>query len=460
MLEVGNGDFQCGTDAASLARCRIHFSLWCITKAVLLIGSNVTAMSDATLGVYANGEAISLNQDALGIAGRRVAVYPPSNTTLTSPWDALAVLAPCTPHAPTQAWTWTNKSVPGPPTALNQAKCDGGDATQGWAFPGDGTLRHTSSGLCLSAPTGGCSQDAVRAAPCDPTQPSQQWRLQPGGQIQNGGGMSSCLDIPYGTGAAVSWCTCHPPGTATNQEWVWSNSSTRSGLTSLAEPGTCMTLAPAPSGGWLSTVDAEGETWCLGQGGEEGSWKGVQGCVGRPMLVQVTPWGGGGSSAGPRNYTLLSQEGDGVGWNNAAGASGPWPHTRYITGGNQPFTLDLSTPNTTILAVASGSVLNDDSVGGVTVGGGPFCLDLATSGGLEVWAVPLAGGKIGVGLWNRSPGPDSITAQWAKIGGVPGGKYAVRDVWEGVDVGVFQDSYTPATPIPPKSVTLLILTPQ
>ena len=32
MMQVSQGDFSCAADAPSLARCRAHFSMWCIMK--------------------------------------------------------------------------------------------------------------------------------------------------------------------------------------------------------------------------------------------------------------------------------------------------------------------------------------------------------------------------------------------------------------------------------------------
>ena len=454
MMQIGNGDFQCGNSATALSLCQTHFTLWCLTKAVLLIGSNVTAMSPATLSVYANADAISLNQDALGIAGRRVAIYPPKNASLSLPWDALAVLAPCDASAPTQRWTWVNKTVPGPPTALTNAPCAATDVLQGWAFGADGTLRPAAApGMCAEAPLAGCSQDSITISPCDPSKPTQQWQQLPGGQVRNGAGEGTCLDIPYGSGPIVSYCACHAPGTATNQEWAWANSTARNALVSLAEPGMCLTLSAGPSGGWLQTADAAGAAWCLGQGGyDEGSWKGVPGCGRGSMLAQPVPRGAG-------VFSLQSQGGSGVGFNNNPGASGPWPHTRYLAGGSTPFAMDPSAPSTAVTAEDHSGILDDDGIGHVTRGGA-FCLDLRTSGALEVWAVPLAAGRVGVALWNRSPAPDTVGARWAEVGATPGQSYAVRDVWAGKDMGVFTDSYVPAEAIGPHAVVLIILTPQ
>jgi hypothetical protein len=66
VLEVGNGGM---TDAEYVT----HFSLWAISKAPLLIGCDVSKMSAATLATLTNPEVIAINQDKLGVQGKKVA---------------------------------------------------------------------------------------------------------------------------------------------------------------------------------------------------------------------------------------------------------------------------------------------------------------------------------------------------------------------------------------------------
>jgi hypothetical protein len=66
VLEVGNGGM---TDAEYVS----HFSLWAISKAPLLIGCDVSNMSAATLATLTNPEVIAINQDSLGVQGKKVA---------------------------------------------------------------------------------------------------------------------------------------------------------------------------------------------------------------------------------------------------------------------------------------------------------------------------------------------------------------------------------------------------
>ena len=63
MLEVGNG--------MSLAEDRAHFSLWCMMAAPLLLGNDLTRMSEETLGILTNRDVIAVDQDRLGIQGYR-----------------------------------------------------------------------------------------------------------------------------------------------------------------------------------------------------------------------------------------------------------------------------------------------------------------------------------------------------------------------------------------------------
>jgi len=66
VLEVGN---KYMTDAISIA----HFSLWAISKAPLLIGCDVTNITNSTISILTNPEVIAVNQDPLGVQGKKVA---------------------------------------------------------------------------------------------------------------------------------------------------------------------------------------------------------------------------------------------------------------------------------------------------------------------------------------------------------------------------------------------------
>ena len=69
MLEVGNGGM---TDAEYVA----HFSLWAISKSPLIVGCDVTNMSPTTLSILTNPEVIAVNQDPLGVQGKKIVLAP------------------------------------------------------------------------------------------------------------------------------------------------------------------------------------------------------------------------------------------------------------------------------------------------------------------------------------------------------------------------------------------------
>ena len=70
MLEVGNGGM-------TLEEEKIHFGLWCLSKAPLLIGCDITNLSKETFEILTNPEIIAINQDLLGIQGRKIETIQP-----------------------------------------------------------------------------------------------------------------------------------------------------------------------------------------------------------------------------------------------------------------------------------------------------------------------------------------------------------------------------------------------
>lgn len=78
MLEVGNMVLLGDTTAA-----RSHFSLWCVMKSPLIIGTDVTMIKSEALSILSDPEAIAINQDALGL--QAFVVWQSSETV---PFDA------------------------------------------------------------------------------------------------------------------------------------------------------------------------------------------------------------------------------------------------------------------------------------------------------------------------------------------------------------------------------------
>jgi alpha-galactosidase len=65
MLEVGNGGM-------TEDEYRAHFSLWAVLAAPLIAGNDLAAMTPSTKAILTNRDVIAVDQDALGIEGRRV----------------------------------------------------------------------------------------------------------------------------------------------------------------------------------------------------------------------------------------------------------------------------------------------------------------------------------------------------------------------------------------------------
>jgi alpha-galactosidase len=65
MLEVGNGGM-------TPTEYRSHFSLWAMMAAPLMAGNDIAHMDEATRSILLNKEVIAVDQDKLGVQGRRV----------------------------------------------------------------------------------------------------------------------------------------------------------------------------------------------------------------------------------------------------------------------------------------------------------------------------------------------------------------------------------------------------
>ncbi|PPE01060.1 hypothetical protein GOBAR_DD01911 [Gossypium barbadense] len=90
MLEVGNGGM-------TYQEYRAHFSIWALMKAPLLIGCDVRNMTAETLEILSNKEVISVNQDSLGVQGRKVYVSGEANCLQLGLRKVLCMPAFCWP---------------------------------------------------------------------------------------------------------------------------------------------------------------------------------------------------------------------------------------------------------------------------------------------------------------------------------------------------------------------------
>jgi alpha-galactosidase len=66
MLEVGNGKM-------TTAEYRSHFSFWCLLSAPLMAGNDLRTMTAETREILTNKEVIAVDQDPLGMQGRKIA---------------------------------------------------------------------------------------------------------------------------------------------------------------------------------------------------------------------------------------------------------------------------------------------------------------------------------------------------------------------------------------------------
>ncbi|KAF8397024.1 hypothetical protein HHK36_018662 [Tetracentron sinense] len=142
MLEVGNGGM-------TYQEYRAHFSIWALMKAPLLVGCDVRNLTTETLEIVSNEEVIAVNQDSLGVQGRKVSVAgtdecsqvwagPLSGNrlvvalwnrcsktvTVTAKWEALG-LDPTTSVSVRDLWK--HKDVSGDVVALFSAQVESHD---------------------------------------------------------------------------------------------------------------------------------------------------------------------------------------------------------------------------------------------------------------------------------------------------------------------------------------------
>jgi alpha-galactosidase len=68
MLEVGNGKM-------TTAEYRSHFSFWCLLAAPLMAGNDLRNMTPETKEILLNKEVIAIDQDPLGMQGRKIADF-------------------------------------------------------------------------------------------------------------------------------------------------------------------------------------------------------------------------------------------------------------------------------------------------------------------------------------------------------------------------------------------------
>ena len=126
MLEVGNGGM-------TTEEYKVHFGLWSLCKAPLLIGCDITNMTKETLDILSNPEVIAINQDKLGKQGRKI-----KYTKISLPDNYKYDLSP---------------------KEVEVAECNG-RKEQKWYINEDGSIRNNNEDLCIEIPK--CRKDIVQ----------------------------------------------------------------------------------------------------------------------------------------------------------------------------------------------------------------------------------------------------------------------------------------------------------
>jgi hypothetical protein len=118
MLEVGNGGM-------TLTEYKTHFALWAISKAPLLIGCDITTMTEDIKKILTNPEVIVINQDSLGEQGHKI-----KRTEIFLPPDFQPTLKN---------------------SKLELAECNGKN-NQKWYINTDGSIRNNNESFCIDIP--------------------------------------------------------------------------------------------------------------------------------------------------------------------------------------------------------------------------------------------------------------------------------------------------------------------
>ena len=197
MLEVGNGGMN-------WTEYKTHFSLWAISKAPLIIGCDITKMDNKTKEILSNTEVIAVNQDKLGIQGRKIKV---KNITLPDGYEPIL-----------------NESE------LEVVDCNGNNE-QKWYIGEDLSIKNNNQDLCMEIPNCVNFDTKVKTKSCHIGDKSycsesknQMWVYSLENKtIHSSMDPSKCLDIYNGQGPSVQTYPCN--GTRESQKWEYDTNS-------------------------------------------------------------------------------------------------------------------------------------------------------------------------------------------------------------------------------------------
>ena len=190
MLEIGNGGM-------TIAEYRTHMNLWCISKAPLLIGCDITQMSDEIKEILTNPEVIAINQDSLGEQGRKIKI-----TEIKLPDDYDPILKE---------------------SELEIIECNG-RKEQKWYINKDGSIKNNNENFCIDIPNCAEYDTKVSTYSCHINDKSycsesknQMWTYS-NGNIISQMNSTKCLDVYNHKGPSVQTYTCDG---SESQKWEY-----------------------------------------------------------------------------------------------------------------------------------------------------------------------------------------------------------------------------------------------
>jgi hypothetical protein len=466
MLEIGNGVFG-GVTAA-----RVHMTMWCIMKAPIIMGSSLSGLKPEILDVLKNPAAISINQDALGIQGKRVASTAAPGAHGMVGADNQVVLAECTADNPLQRW-WYNATTNLPPNFLYVTACSASDPLQQWEVVGE-EIRNKQTQRCLSS----SSHDPVGTAPCANSS-AQQWEFLKNDPTNSSRGQirsivaKECLNLPWNRGPDVQLFGCNDKTTVPPNENFAHDPETGQ-IHSFINADSCLVASAGHQGGVLYTVDANGGDWCVACGAHStecdsrpGSVSAVT-CSSLQHYTKGRSWytaSVGGDETNMQLYVDGNKQASLLYYSASETGSGPRPHVSYAGmagSATSVFRWRNTSSGTLQPADPTATVGDNDNVNGPVQlkNASQQCLTLGPGGDHELWTAPLTEGRIAVAMLNRDGNQPnaSMTVSWSALGLEDEAEMSVLDVWRSTTTSSAKGSFTDPA-VPGHGVTLLILTP-
>ena len=193
MLEVGNGGM-------TLTEYKTHFSLWAISKAPLIIGCDITQMSNDIKNILTNSEIIAINQDKLGEQGYKI-----KRTYVDLPEGLEPALSE---------------------SDLEITNCNG-KKVQKWYINDDGSIKNNNEEFCIEIPNCVPFDILVKTDVCHLNDKSycsnstnQEWIYDNNTlQIKSVFDPNKCLDLYNHTGPKIQTYQCD--NSEMSQKWEY-----------------------------------------------------------------------------------------------------------------------------------------------------------------------------------------------------------------------------------------------